>query len=87
MYIFSNKLYNSITKTGKHDEPAMNVKPVACLVHIRKKFADALKLLPPTDRENTSANLTIKKIAKIFHIDNQISRENLREREDKRRKM
>ena len=47
--------YDSITKTGKHGEPAMNVKPVACLVHVRRKFADALKLLPPKDRENTSA--------------------------------
>jgi len=79
--------YDSITKTGKHGEPAMNVKPVACLVHVRRKFADALKLLPPKDRENTSANLAIKKIANIMHIDNQISRDNLKEREDKRREL
>ena len=56
-------------------------------MHVRRKFADALKLLPPKDRENTSANLAIKKIAKIFHIDNQISRDNLKEREDKRREL
>ena len=35
---------------------------VACLVHVRRKLAEALKLLPPKDRENTSANLAIKKI-------------------------
>ena len=79
--------YDSITKTGKHGEPAMNVKPVACLVHVRRKFADALKLLPPKDRENTSANLAIKMIANIMHIGNQISRDNLKEREDKRREL
>lgn len=76
--------YDSLTKTGKNGECAMNVRPVSCMVHVRRKFVDALKLLPAKDRDNTSANLAITKIKKIFHIDNTFKNLSIENRKEKR---
>lgn len=54
----------------KGEEP-MAIQSVACLVHVRRKFTDALKLLKPEDRKGTSSALAVDMIGKIFHIDNQ----------------
>lgn len=62
--------YDALTKTGKNGEAPMHVKPVACMVHVRRKFAEALKLIKPADRANTSAQTAVNMIAKLFKIDN-----------------
>ena len=51
-------------------EPGMNVRPVACLVHVRRKFADALKLIKPENRKGTGAQEAINRLERIFHLDN-----------------
>ena len=65
-------VYDSIAaddkKTGAR---AMDVKAVACLVHVRRKFADALKLLKPGYRKDTGAQTAINKLEEIFREDNQ----------------
>lgn len=66
-------VYDAITKKGKNNEEPMNVKPVACLVHIRRKFVEALKLIKPNERSDTSAQTAINKIAEIFRIDNKLN--------------
>ena len=62
--------YDSLRKTGKKGEAPMDVTLTACLVHVRRKFVDALKLLPPKDREGTGAYEAVRKIALIMHTDN-----------------
>lgn len=42
-------VYDSIARRGKKGEEPMAIKSVACLVHVRRKFTDALKLLKPED--------------------------------------
>lgn len=64
-------VYDSIAKRGKKGEDPMTIKSVACLVHVRRKFTDALKLLKPEDRKGTSSSLAVDRIGKIFHLDNQ----------------
>ena len=64
-------VYDSIGKRGKKGEDALAIKSVACLVHVRRKFTDALKLLKPENRKGTSSAMAVEKIGKIFHIDNQ----------------
>ena len=64
-------VYDALSKTGKHGEPPMDVKPVACMVHVRRKFAEALKLLRPQDRKDSSAQKAIELLSVIFKIDNQ----------------
>ena len=65
-------VYDSIAaddkKTGAR---AIDVKAVACLVHVRRKFADALKLLKPGYRKDTGAQTAINKLEEIFREDNQ----------------
>lgn len=51
----------------------MDVKAVACMVHIRRKFVDALKLLPKEKRKGTSAQTAVDMISKIFDIDNKLN--------------
>ena len=67
------QVYDSIAKRGKHGEDPMDVKSVACLVHVRRKFTDALKLLPPKERAGTSAQKAVDMIARIFDIDNKLN--------------
>ena len=76
--------YDALTKTGKNGEPPMDVQPVACMVHVRRKFVEALKVVEPKHREDTGANTAIKMLAELFHIDNQFSGLPKEEREKKR---
>lgn len=62
--------YDALTKTGKNGEAPMKVQPVACMVHVRRKFTEALKLIKASDRANTSAQTAVNLIAKLFKIDN-----------------
>ena len=74
----------SITHKSRKGESAMNVKPVACMVHIRRKFVDALKFLKTGDREGFGPQIAIDMIARIFHIDNQFNNLSPNERRIKR---
>lgn len=65
--------YNSIlNKNRKTGAPPLPVKPVACMVHIKREFVNALKILPKKDWGKTGAYLAVAKLEKIFHIDNEI---------------
>lgn len=64
-------VYDSIGKRGKKGEEPMAIKSVACLVHVRRKFTDALKLLKSEDRKGTSSAMAVDMLGKIFHMDNQ----------------
>lgn len=77
------QVYDAITKP-KGDKPAMDVKPVACLVHVRRKFADALKLLAPEDRPGTGAQEALDRLAAIFNKDNSLNDLSPEERKEKR---
>lgn len=79
-------VYDALHKKAYQGENAMNVKPVACLVHARRKFVEALKLLKPSDRKNTSAQTAVDMIAQIFHIDNQFNNLSTEERFIERQK-
>ena len=63
------KSYDAITKTGKHGEPPLPITLVACMVHVRRYFVEALKLVKPDDREGTGAQEAVNKIELIFRID------------------
>lgn len=76
--------YDAITKTGKHGESPMNVKPVACMVHIRRKFMEALKLINKSERKNTSAQIAVDKISLISRIDNKFNKMPPAERKEAR---
>ena len=76
--------YDSIRKEGKHGEAALNVKPVSCLVHIARKFKDALKVIPVKDKKDTGAYTAVNKLARISHIDNEIPRDDIEARKNKR---
>ena len=76
--------YDSIAQTGKHGEEAMEVVPVSCMVHIKRYFTEALKLLPTDKRKGTSAQTAVDMITKLFHIDNQFDRLTVEDRFQKR---
>ena len=77
--------YTSILKENKKAHaPAMDVKPVACMVHVKREFVDALKSLPKEKWGQTGAYLAVAKLEKIFHIDNEIQFETYEERKEKR---
>ena len=76
-------VYDAIAKP-KDGQPAMDVKPVACLVHVRRKFADCLKLLKPQERPGTGAQEAVNRLAKIFHEDNLLSNLSIDERKQAR---
>ena len=63
--------YDALRKIGKSGEPPMQVTLVACLVHVRRKFTEALKLLAPKDRKGTGAWEAVEKIKRITHTNNQ----------------
>lgn len=67
------QVYTSIAKPGKKGEEAMDVKAVACMVHVRRNFVDALKLLPKDKRKGTSAQTAVNMISRIFDIDNNLN--------------
>lgn len=79
-------VYDALHKRSYHGEDALKVTPVACLVHVRRKFAEALKLIKPADRKNTSAQKAVDMIANLFHIDNQFNECSTDERLKQRQK-
>lgn len=76
--------YDAITHKSKKGDPPMRVRPVACMVHVRRKFADALKLLKPAERKGTGPQTAINKIARIFHIDNAFNDLSVDDRKERR---
>lgn len=77
--------YDSITHTSKRTkEPALELKTVACMVHVRRKFVEALQVVNPKYRDGTSAQLAIAKLSNIFDIDNKIEYQTYEERKEKR---
>ncbi len=77
--------YTSILKENKKTHAApMDIKPVACMVHVKREFVDALKSMPKDKWGETGAYLAVAKLEKIFHIDNEIQFETYEERKEKR---
>ena len=78
-YACYNSVLNRNKKTGA---PPLPIKPVACMVHVKREFVDALKGLPKKDWEKAGAYLAVKKLEKIFHIDNEIKFTTYEERKE-----
>lgn len=76
--------YDALKKAGKNGEPPMDVTLAACLVHIRRKFVEALKLLKPEDRKGTGAAEAVKKINLITYNNSKWNDLSLEERFRKR---
>ena len=77
--------YTSVLKENKKTgAPAMDIKPVACMVHVKREFVDALKSVPKDKWGQTGAYLAVAKLEKIFHIDNKIEFSTYEERKQKR---
>ena len=77
--------YTSVLKENKKTgAPAMDIKPVACMVHVKREFVDALKSVPKDKWGQTGAYLAVAKLEKIFHIDNKIEFTSYEERKEKR---
>ena len=75
--------YNSVLNTNKKTgAPPLRIKPVACMVHIRREFVDALKSLPKKDWGKTGAYLAVAKLENIFNIDNEIEYKTYEERKE-----
>jgi len=62
--------YDALKKTGSNGEPPMNVTLCACLVHVRRKFSDALKVIPPKLRKDSLPQEAINRISALFRLDN-----------------
>ena len=79
--------YDSLEKHGSDGSYSVDIRPVSCMVHVKRKFVEALDNVSPKDRPKTSAYLAIKKIQAIMHLDNKyddlsiIEREKLRNEE------
>ncbi len=80
-YACYHSVLNRNKKTG--DAP-LSIKPVACMVHIRREFVDALKALPQKEWGKTGAYLAVAKLEKIFRIDNEIKYKTYEERKENR---
>ena len=78
------RVYDTLSLMGRHGEEPMDVKPVACLVHVRRKFADALKLVKPEDRAGTGAAPAVAKLQNIFETDNKLKDMPVEERQKER---
>ena len=77
--------YESVLKTNKDTgAPPLKIKPVACMVHVKRGFVEALASVEKKDWPKTSAYLAAAKIAKIFDIDNKITYTTYAERKEKR---
>lgn len=75
--------YNSVLRRNKVTGAApLSIRPVACMVHIKREFVDALKGLPKKYWSQTGAYLAVAKLEKIFHIDNEISFSSYEERKE-----
>lgn len=77
--------YDSVLHTNKDTgAPPLNIKPVACMVHVKRGFVDALAGVEKKDWPKTSAYLAAAKVANLFDIDNKIEYSTYEERKDKR---
>ena len=47
-----------------------NITVVGCWVHMRRKFEDALKVIPAEDRPKSDAQEAIRRIGALFHLEN-----------------
>ena len=64
----------------------LEIKPVGCLVHVKREFTKAIKLIKKEDRAGTDCAKAIAMISKIFDIDNKITYTTYEERKEKRLK-
>ena len=71
-------------KTKKTGAAPLPIWPVACMVHIKREFVDALKGLPKKYWNQSGAYLAVAKLENIFHIDNQIRFSSYEERKELR---
>ena len=78
--------YTSILKDNKKTgAKAMDIKPVACMVHVKREFVEALQNVPKEMWHKTGAYLAVAKLEKIFHIDNEIKFTTYEERKELRK--
>ena len=77
-------VYDAIAKKGSQGEEPMNTKAVACLVHVKRKFNEALKLLSPSKRNDSSAKIAVDMISKIFKADEEFDEMGIEERKNAR---
>lgn len=79
------KCYESVLyKSKATGAPPLDIKPVACMVHVKRGFVDALAKVEKKDWPKTDAYIAISKISKIFDIDNKIQYSTYEERKAKR---
>ena len=77
--------YESVLHKNKETgAPPLKIKPVACMVHVKRGFVKALANVNKKDWPKTSAYLAAAKIEKIFEIDNKIQYSTYEERKEKR---
>lgn len=77
--------YNSVLRQNRHTgEGPLPIRPVACMVHVRREFVDTLKGMSKKDWGKTGAYLAVGKLERIFRIDNDIRFATIEERKEKR---
>ena len=76
------QVYDALGTRKSDGNPPLETRPVACLVHVRRKFTDALKLIRKEDRKGTGAQEAVDRLHQIFAIDNGISREDIHKRKE-----
>lgn len=75
--------YDALLKK-KEGSPPMNVTLVACMIHIRRKFVEALQVVPVNARGDTGSEKAIDMIATITHADDKLKELPPEERYEKR---
>lgn len=78
------QVYNALSTRQVDNKELLDVKSVACLVHVRRKFTDALKLIKKEERKGTGAQEAVDRLHEIFSIDNAISRDDIEKRKELR---
>jgi hypothetical protein len=53
---------------GYHNLPE-TIRVVGCFVHMRRKFEDALKAIPPPEKHGSVAGEAIRRIGMLFHLE------------------
>ena len=71
---------------GYHKLPA-KIRVVGCLAHARRKFEEALKVLPENDRKDSAAQRGVRYYDALFHIEEQIKDLSPEERRVKRNEL
>ena len=69
--------------SGYHKLPA-TIRVVGCLAHARRKFEEALKVLPEKDRKDSAAQRGVTYYDALFHIEEQIKNLSPKKRKQKR---